>query len=267
MLARKPAIAILGPTASGKTKLGVAISHTYGGEVISLDSLQCYKPGGILTAKPSTEEMQGIKHHLVDYLRADQEPDNFVQLVASAMDEIHDRQKLPVLVGGSTSLTIPSLLEAHESNYHILAIILMPNKLTYPSLVRGRSQDMMEQGLINDLNNLYSLEGDIFEAKPSFDVGVWKAIGYREFYQYLQRKTEGLEVRVQLLNDAFASFILKTERYGLQQMDWITKHLLPYLFQVQSVCVPLSVEEKTGWESQVQQPAMDLVGGYLKQWN
>ena len=57
-----------GPTASGKTALGVEMAKAFDGEVISADSMQIYKGMDIATAKPTAEEMQGIPHHLIDFL-------------------------------------------------------------------------------------------------------------------------------------------------------------------------------------------------------
>ena len=61
-------ISVIGPTASGKTKLAVDICKAVGGEVVSCDSMQIYKYMDIATAKPSKEEMQGIPHHMMDFL-------------------------------------------------------------------------------------------------------------------------------------------------------------------------------------------------------
>ena len=64
----KKAIIVVGPTASGKTSLGIYISKKFNGEVISCDSMQIYKDMSISTAKPTTKEMDGVKHHLIDFL-------------------------------------------------------------------------------------------------------------------------------------------------------------------------------------------------------
>ena len=67
-----PLLVVAGPTASGKTSLGVALSKALGGEVISADSMQIYKGMDIATAKPTAEEMEGIPHHLIDFQPADE---------------------------------------------------------------------------------------------------------------------------------------------------------------------------------------------------
>ena len=107
-----PLVAVVGPTASGKTGLGVAIAKHYGGEVVSADSMQIYRAMDIATAKPTQEEMDGIPHHLIDFWDP-QKPFSlaqYVELAGKAIADIHSRGKLPVLVGG-TGLYINTLLD------------------------------------------------------------------------------------------------------------------------------------------------------------
>ena len=67
-MSKTKVIVVVGPTASGKTDLGVYIAKKYNGEVISADSMQIYKNMDIATAKPTISEMDGIKHHLIGFL-------------------------------------------------------------------------------------------------------------------------------------------------------------------------------------------------------
>ena len=67
-MSKTKVIVVVGPTASGKTDLGVYIAKKYNGEVISADSMQIYKELSIATAKPDFSEMQGIVHHLIDVI-------------------------------------------------------------------------------------------------------------------------------------------------------------------------------------------------------
>ncbi len=107
-----PIVVVLGPTASGKTKLAVDIAKKYDGEVISADSMQIYKYLSVGTAKPTKEEMQNIPHHLIDFV----EPDTtfsvaqFCKLAKEKIAEISSRGKLPIIAGG-TGLYINSLIE------------------------------------------------------------------------------------------------------------------------------------------------------------
>lgn len=104
-------IAVVGPTASGKTALSVEIAKRFDGEVISADSMQIYKGMDIATAKPTTEEMQGVKHHLIDFLPAQSSFSvaAYVDLAHSAIDEVLSNNKLPVIAGG-TGLYVDNLL-------------------------------------------------------------------------------------------------------------------------------------------------------------
>ena len=110
-----PLLCVVGPTASGKTELGVRLAQCFGGEVVSADSMQIYKGFRIATAKPTPEEQEGIPHHLIDFL----EPDRafslaeYLVLAKKAVQEIHSRHKLPILVGG-TGLYVTSLVDNVE---------------------------------------------------------------------------------------------------------------------------------------------------------
>ncbi len=108
-------IAVVGPTASGKTGLGVKLAEHYGGEVVSADSMQIYKQMSIATAKPTKEEMRGIKHHLIDFVEPTETYSvaRYKDDAAKAIADITSRGKTPIIVGG-TGLYVDSLLENIE---------------------------------------------------------------------------------------------------------------------------------------------------------
>ena len=105
-------LAVVGPTASGKTWLGVELAKIYGGEVISADSMQIYKGMDIASAKPTEAEKQGIPHHLFEFLNPDVKFSvcEYVKLANSVIDDIHKRGKLPIVVGG-TGLYVDALAQ------------------------------------------------------------------------------------------------------------------------------------------------------------
>ncbi|MBA2174026.1 tRNA (adenosine(37)-N6)-dimethylallyltransferase MiaA [Halobacillus locisalis] len=104
-------ISVVGPTAVGKTKLGVEIAKKYNGEVISGDSMQIYRSMDIGTAKATEEEMEGVTHHMIDVKDPDEDFSvaEFQSTVQQLIREVHARGKLPVLVGG-TGLYIQATL-------------------------------------------------------------------------------------------------------------------------------------------------------------
>ncbi len=107
-----PVISVAGPTASGKTKLAVALAQKYSGEVVSCDSMQIYKDLSISTAKPSSEEMQGVPHHLIDFLSVEESFSvaDYCDEAKKCISEVTGRGKNVILCGG-TGLYLQSLLE------------------------------------------------------------------------------------------------------------------------------------------------------------
>ena len=104
-------ICVVGPTASGKTKLAVQLAKLYDGEVVSCDSMQIYKHMDIGTAKPTKEEMEGVAHHLIDMVAPGEDfsAGKYVQLADACVQDILSRGKTAVIAGG-TGLYVDSLI-------------------------------------------------------------------------------------------------------------------------------------------------------------
>lgn len=104
-------IAICGPTASGKTGLSIELAKKIDGEIISCDSMQIYQDMTIGTAKPTTEEMQGIKHYLIDFVPPNQRYSvaDFKKDAMVAIKEVLSHGKVPIIVGG-TGLYLDALI-------------------------------------------------------------------------------------------------------------------------------------------------------------
>ena len=96
-------IILAGPTASGKTSVSIDLAKKLGGEIISADSMQVYKYMDVGTAKISVEEMQGVKHHLIDVLdpKEDFNIVKFQNMVKCSIEEIVKNGHIPILVGGT----------------------------------------------------------------------------------------------------------------------------------------------------------------------
>lgn len=100
---KRPLIVLTGPTAVGKTSLSISLAKAVNGEIISADSMQVYKKMDIGSAKIRPEEMQGVKHYLVDVLEPEEEFHivKFQELAKAALEEIYAKGKIPILVGGT----------------------------------------------------------------------------------------------------------------------------------------------------------------------
>ena len=112
----KPTVYVIGgPTASGKSNLAVELAKKINGEIISADSMQIYKDMDIGTAKVTKEEMQGIKHYMIDFLSPEERysVSRFKKDAENAIEEILQKGKTPIVVGG-TGLYIDSLIYGIE---------------------------------------------------------------------------------------------------------------------------------------------------------
>ena len=107
----KKLVVLTGPTAVGKTEISIELAKRINGEIISADSIQVYKHMDIGSAKITAEEMQGIRHYLIDILNPDEEFNVhiFQQLAKKSMEEIYAKGKIPIIVGG-TGFYIQSVL-------------------------------------------------------------------------------------------------------------------------------------------------------------
>ncbi len=110
-----PLIAVVGPTASGKSEYALKQARELGGEIISGDSMQIYRKMDIGTAKPTAEEMREIPHHLIDVADISEvfSAARFVELASRAIEDISSRGKVPIIAGG-TGLYIDTLISGTE---------------------------------------------------------------------------------------------------------------------------------------------------------
>lgn len=104
-------ICIVGPTASGKTKLSIELAKAYDGEVLSCDSMQIYRHMDIGTAKPTKEEMDGVPHHMIDIIEPGESfsVSRYVEMADPILQDILARGKRCIIVGG-TGLYVDSLI-------------------------------------------------------------------------------------------------------------------------------------------------------------
>ena len=108
-------ICVVGPTASGKTELGISLAKAFDGEIISADSMQIYRDMHIASAAPDESETQGIRHHLVEFLPYGSSftVADYVKIAREKIVEVAAKGKIPIVVGG-TGLYINSLVNNVE---------------------------------------------------------------------------------------------------------------------------------------------------------
>ncbi|MEG2441050.1 MAG: tRNA (adenosine(37)-N6)-dimethylallyltransferase MiaA [Acetivibrio sp.] len=283
VILKKPLIILTGPTAVGKTKLSIELAKKINGEIISADSMQVYKEMNIGTAKITKEEMQGIKHYLIDLLPPGEEFNivKFQTLAKEALNTIYSKNKIPIVVGG-TGFYIQSLvydidfkeneiennlrknleeegkrmgahalheklkeidpesaLNIHENNikkviraieyyeqtgekiskhnqierqkespYNFAYFVLNQERSVLYERINGRIDQMLEDGLINEVENL---------KKKGYDKSLtsMQGLGYKEIFEYLENRTTLEE----------ALYILKrdTRHFAKRQLTWFQR--------------------------------------------
>ena len=149
-------IVIAGPTASGKSKLAVNLAKRINGEIVSADSMQIYKDMNIGTAKISTQEMEGIKHYMIDFVMPDERysVSAYKKQAEKCIDEILSKDKTPIVCGG-TGLYINSLIYGIEFN-----------------------EEKIDEDYRNELNSIAEQEGleDLYNKAVKIDPEAMKKI-------------------------------------------------------------------------------------------
>lgn len=183
-------IAIVGPTASGKTAMSIELAKKINGEIVSADSRLVYKGFDIASAKPTLEEREGIQHYLIDIVEPefDYSVGNYHDDARKAIYEIISKGKTPIVVGG-TGLYFRILLENYnlprvEANYELraeldkkekeelLEELKQLDKITYERLFDSNKRRIVRALEVIKLLNKPISEMEI-EKEPEFDVE-WK---------------------------------------------------------------------------------------------
>jgi tRNA dimethylallyltransferase len=149
-MAEKPKlIAVVGPTASGKTALGIALAQEFGGEIISADSRQIYRGMDIGTAKPTATERHAIPHHLIDIKDPDEDYTvaDYQRDAITAINGVIARGNVPLLVGG-TGLYVRAVLENLD----------IPKAVADPELRAQIEKDIADSGLETVFKRLVALD-------------------------------------------------------------------------------------------------------------
>jgi tRNA dimethylallyltransferase len=186
----KPVLALVGPTAIGKTALSLLLAERFNGEIISVDSMQVYRFMDIGTAKVSPEERARIPHHLIDIVDPDAEHDaaSFVHDALLAIGDIHQRGKVPILTGG-TGLYLRSLIDGLFSEIgHFLEI---RDKLQQRLLLEGSNKLHEELSLIDRSSSLRISANDTHRLLRALEIyhGTGKPWSEHIADHQLQRKT------------------------------------------------------------------------------
>ena len=220
-------LAVTGPTATGKTRLAVAIAREFGGEIVSVDSRQVYRGMDLGTGKDLADYGE-VPYHLIDVAEPDAEYNLyfFLRDAAAAIGDIAGRGRLPVLCGGS-ALYMAALLQHYRLENFTFPFELdaLTLGVYYPrETVRRRIAERLDArfaaGMTDEVRRLHDERGVSWEKLEAF------GLEYREIARFLQGKTKEAEMRTLLLNSIrqFAKrqdiFFRKMEREGVA-IHWL----------------------------------------------
>ncbi|KAF5020256.1 hypothetical protein F66182_7734 [Fusarium sp. NRRL 66182] len=256
-----PIVVIIGPTGIGKTRLSVQVASAINGEVISVDSIQVYRDCPIMAAQVTTDEMKGVPHYLVDYLDATQEPVDFVPQAVQIVKSIHDRGRVPVLCGGSTSLMEPLLFHPFIQEQNLVAIALNSELSTIRGLCDDRISQMLEDGLLDEVKKLCDLEKRYGLHDKPRRTGAWKSIGYPELRAWCDAGSA--EEAEKLLGDGLEAMKQNTLRYASMQLDLLWTRLLPAMSRMKRSCLVLNVVSRQTFSQDVEMPALRVCKKWL----
>ena len=184
-------IVICGPTASGKTALSIELAKKINGEIISSDSMQIYKHMDIGTAKPSKEEMQGIKHYMLGFVEPDQRYSvaEFKKDAEMKIEEILAKGKTPIIVGG-TGLYVDSLIYGIE--YQDIQL-----DEQYRELLEKRVEDEGLEILYNEAKNIDPLAMEKISRNDKKRIlrvlEIYKATGKTKTEQEIESRKNGVK--------------------------------------------------------------------------
>lgn len=219
---KKDVIVILGPTAVGKSALGVELAKKLNGEIISADATQVYRGLDIGSAKVSKKEMCGIKHHLIDILDFTEKFNAFmfVNLAKPLIDDIISRGKTPIIVGG-TNLYISALInnytfekagiseEVYQNKfplkYHLFALNFDDREELYQR-INLRVENMLKNGLVDEVKVLRGKGLNV-------NLQAGKGIGYRELLLWL----DGLMT----YEEAVEKICQHSRNFAKRQLTWL----------------------------------------------
>ena len=211
---------ISGPTAVGKSDFALELSKFLNMEIISADSIQIYKGLEIATSKPTKEEMNICKHHLVNIISPFDKFNayDYVKLAKQCVDYIASKGKLPVIVGG-TGLYIDSFIKNFDfvSNnqkylYDFKYIFLDTKREELYKKIDKRVDLWIEKGLVEEVKMLRAIG-------INSDYQCMQAIGYKELNTYFDNESVNLDEIISLIKK-------NTRNYAKRQITWFKNNKL-----------------------------------------
>lgn len=274
-VAGKPKVVfVLGATATGKSKLAIALAERFNGEVINADKIQVHDGVPIITNKVTEEEQGGVPHHLlsVRHPDADFTAEEFRREAASAVARVLSAGRLPVVAGGSNTY-IEALVEgdgaAFRAAHDLLFVWVDAERELLEWYAALRVDEMVARGLVSEARAAFGGAG------VDYNHGVRRAIGLPEMHAYLVAEREGVAGEAELaamLERAVREIKDNTFRLARTQAEKIRRLSTLDGWDVRRIDVtPVFARKADGtecheltWKKQVWEPCEEMVRAFLE---
>ncbi|KAH1077969.1 hypothetical protein GYH30_053158 [Glycine max] len=260
---KEKVVLVMGATGSGKTRLSIDLATCFPSEIINSDKMQVYSGLDVVTNKATKEEQRGIPHHLLGTQNPNKEftASDFCDMASHAIESITNREKVPIIVGGSNSY-MEALVDKFGTRYEWCCLWVDVSTPVLHSYVAQRVEQMIGGGMVNELRPFFSPNGD-------YSKGIRKAIGVPEFHEYFRREAfSSTEMRMRLLQDAVREVKRNTCHLACKQLGRIQWLRSVKGWKIHRVCAT-PVFQKRGqeandaWKNVVAQPCASIVSQFL----
>ncbi|XP_041822914.1 tRNA dimethylallyltransferase isoform X3 [Melanotaenia boesemani] len=266
-------VVILGATGTGKSKLAIEIGKRLQGEIISADSMQVYQGLDIITNKVTAEERAQCRHHMisfVDPLVSSYTVVDFRNKALALIDDMHSRNKLPIVVGG-TNYYIESLLwkvlldteqESEDSGdvgdgapHRKLELEKLGAAVLHERLAKVDPK-MAAMLHPNDKRKI---------ASQDYQHGIFQSIGFKEFHDYLTAPESSTQQEKDSQRDkGIEALKIATKRYSRKQNKWVRNRFLKRPGNNIPAVYGLDVTDVSRWEETVLSPALQILDSLRK---
>ncbi|KAL6505119.1 hypothetical protein OROGR_024936 [Orobanche gracilis] len=261
---KKKVVVVMGATGTGKSRLSVDLATRFAAEIINSDKMQAYRGLDITTNKITDEEKRGVPHHLLGVVdpESDFSAANFRAVALASLKSILDRDRLPIIAGGSSSF-VEALADADfRSRYECCFLWVDVAMPVLDSFVSDRVDRMVERGMVDEVRVFYHPNAD-------YSKGIRRAIGVPEFDKFFRAisSRDAGETRTCVLNEAIDLIKMNTSRLARRQLEKI--HRLRnagrrmHRLDATDVFGKHGTEEEEAWDNTIAGPGAAIVSRFL----
>ncbi|XP_074344102.1 adenylate isopentenyltransferase 3, chloroplastic-like [Apium graveolens] len=260
-------VVVMGATGTGKSRLSIDLATQFNGEVVNSDKMQAYEGLDVITNRITAEESCGVPHHLLGIMHpsADFTCTDFCHMASLAVASIVDRQKLPIIAGGSNSY-IESLVDDETSGFRYkydccYLWVDVPMTVLH-QIISDRADQMVEKGMVDEARQMFNPNAD-------YSTGIRRAIGVPEFDNYFRLEARvNEETREKLLQEAIYQVKINSCKLACRQQDKILRLRNDKGWDIQrldatDVFLKYGKESNKAWKELVLKPSMEIISRFL----